>query len=216
MLSFENLLPMLLDERKVAPEDQEGYLVEPKFDGYRVLAEFGEGRCRMRSKNGADCTRWFAEVAAALVSLKCGHTIVDGEMCVLDEFGRSNFEAVHTRALRRRYTEGTPAVTYCVFDLLAVNGRDITKEPLEERKGRLATIMEAYEPEHTLYVQHMSSDDVDRPISWLYDHALQLHLEGVVAKRADSIYRPGERVREWFKLKRPGAVPKERFKHKTR
>jgi bifunctional non-homologous end joining protein LigD len=203
---------MLLDERKRAPEDQEGYLVEPKFDGYRVLAEFGEGQCRMRSKNGMDCTKWFAEVAIALADLKCGRMIVDGEMCVLDEFGRSDFEAVHARARRRRYTEGAPVVTYCVFDLLVVNGRNITKEPLEERKARLANIFEAYQPEHTLYVQHMSSDDVVDPITWLYDHTLQLKLEGVVAKRADSIYRPGERVKEWFKLKRPGAVPPKRFK----
>jgi len=211
MLTIDSVRPMLLDERRTAPMDQDGYLVEPKFDGYRVLAEFGEGKCQLRTKNGADCTRWFGEVVDALAGLKCGRTIVDGEMCVLDEVGRSDFDSVHARARRRRYTEGAPLVTYCIFDLLVEKGRDITGKPLKLRKAKLAKLL-AQSPSHTLYVQHMSSEDVIDPVSWMYEHALQLKLEGVVGKRADSIYLPGARTTEWFKLKRPGAVPAKRFR----
>jgi bifunctional non-homologous end joining protein LigD len=142
--------------------------------------------------------------------------IVDGEMCVLNEFGCSDFMAVHARARRRKYSAGDPVVTYCIFDLLEEDSQDITEKPLLWRKERLARLLEKLQPAHTLYVQHMSDEDVIHPISWLYASALQLELEGVVAKRADSIYQPGVRSPDWFKLKRPGAVPAKRFRRNNR
>jgi bifunctional non-homologous end joining protein LigD len=65
-----------------------------------------------------------------------------------------------------------------------------------------------------LYAQHVDSSTVENPVSWLYAQALALRLEGVVGKLADSPYLPGQRTKNWFKLKRPGAVPPSRFKHK--
>lgn len=212
MVTIDSVRPMLLDERKVAPKNQRDYVVELKLDGYRVLGLFGEGVCELRTRNGADCTRWFEEVSNALKQLKCGRMIVDGEMSVLDQFGRSDFNALHARARRRKHVEGEPCVTYCIFDLLVENGLDITREPLIERKARLAAVLKRTQPDHTLYVQHFTADDVESPISWLYKQALELHLEGVVAKLANSAYEPGIRTPYWFKLKRPGAVPPERFK----
>ncbi len=212
MLALESLKPMLLDERERAPPDENAYVAEPKFDGYRVLGQFGNGQCQLRSRNGADCTKWFQEVSDALAEAKCGQTIVDGEMCVLDEFGRSDFEALHQRARRRRYAKGSIPVTYCIFDLLFYKGQCLTDRPLVERKATLRKLLEKLKAPHTLFVQHLASSDVPNPISWLYEQALAHQLEGVVGKREDSIYEPGVRSKSWFKLKRQGAVPAERFK----
>lgn len=215
MLVFDSLLPMLLDERKQPPTDQSSYIAEPKLDGYRVLGEFGNGRCRLRTRNGADCTLWFPEVVESLAGLMCDTTIVDGEICVLDSIGRSDFDALHARARRRRYAAAGPSVTFCMFDLLSRSAEDVTMLPLLRRKKYLAGVL-APGPQHILYVQHISAADFPNPISWLYARALELELEGVVGKLANSQYKLGERTPDWFKLKRPGAVPPQRFIRKSR
>ncbi|UGQ45069.1 ATP-dependent DNA ligase [Massilia endophytica] len=206
---------MLLDERTVAPTDQADYVAEIKYDGYRVLALFGDGSCRLRTRNGTDCTAWFPEVAEALGGLKGGPTIVDGEVSMLDEIGRSDFDALQARARRRSLPAGAPPVTYCVFDLLQFKGRPVMSEPLRKRKAKLAKLL-AHQLDHVLYVQHLDGSEVTNPLSWLYTHALELKLEGIVGKRADSVYEPGVRSPNWFKLKRPGAVPPERFQRSKR
>lgn len=204
---------MLLDERKVAPVDQSEYIAEIKYDGYRILCEFGEQRCILKTKNGADCTKWFPEVAQGLAQLSCGRMVVDGEMCILDELGRTDFDALHSRARRRRFQEGDLLVTFCVFDLLVQDGHSIMDRPLVERKGRLAALLHPAPP-NVLYARHIDATTSDAPVSWLYEHALGLKLESVVGKLAQSKYRPGVRTTDWFKLKRPGAVPPERFHRK--
>ena len=140
--------------------------------------------------------------------------VVDGEMCILDEVGRSDFDALHDRARRRKLSPGDRLVTFCVFDLLVYEGRSVMALPLIERKAMLAALLSPA-PSNILYARHITSADVENPISWLYAHALELKLEGVVGKRATSPYRPGERSPDWFKLKRPGAVPPERFHRGT-
>ncbi|WP_395398604.1 hypothetical protein ACHMW6_00245 (plasmid) [Pseudoduganella sp. UC29_106] len=119
---------------------------------------------------------------------------------------------MQARAQHGRRKTGDPTVIYCIFDLLVERGKDITGLPLTDRKARLARLLAAQTVPFTLYVEHVSTSDVARPISWLYDWALKIGLEGVVGKLADSPYLPGERSPNWFKLKRPGAVPANRFK----
>jgi bifunctional non-homologous end joining protein LigD len=211
MLSLDELRPTLLSERRAAPADETGWVAELKLDGYRVLARFGDRQCQLRTRKGVDCTLWFPEVSRALAELHCGVMITDGEMCVLDDLGRADFDALHARAMRRRFSQGDPPITYCMFDLLVDRGRDIVRLPLYERKARLARLLAAQRPPHTLYVQHVSEDDVPRPVTWLYAQALALQQEGVVGKRAGSPYRAGLRTDDWFKLKRPGATPRGRF-----
>lgn len=211
-LSVEQIAPMLLDERKQAPADESRYLSEIKYDGYRVLAEFGEGHCVLKTKNGATCSKWFPEVTASLSQLKCGHTIVDGEMVVLDTIGRTVFELLHERARRRRWREGDAHVTYCVFDLLVRDNVSIMDFPLVARKALLEELVAEFSPANVLYAKHVGVEDCENPVSWLYQHALALELEGVVGKLADSPYLPGQRSSAWFKLKRPGAIPPGRFR----
>jgi bifunctional non-homologous end joining protein LigD len=203
---------MLLDERRRAPEDQSRFIAELKHDGWRVMAGFGQGHCQLFTKQGNDCTRRFQEVSDALAALNCGQTITDGEMVVLDDLGRSDFDALQRRAQHGRRKAGDPTVIYCIFDLLVHRGKDITALPLTARKARLAELLAVQKVPFTLYVQHISTDDVVQPVSWLYDWALKAGLEGVVGKLADSPYLPGERSANWFKLKVKGAVPPHRFK----
>lgn len=106
--SIEQLSPMLLVERKHAPANEDEYIAQLKYDGYRVLAQFGNAQCVLRTRNGADCTKWFPEVAHALAALAGGQNIVDGEICVLDDLGRSDFNRLHDRARRRRWRPDDP------------------------------------------------------------------------------------------------------------
>ncbi|UIF91737.1 hypothetical protein KAF44_32115 [Cupriavidus necator] len=186
---------MLLTERKTLPTTGE-WLWEVKFDGYRILASTGQPR--LKTKNGADATTWFPEIASALAALP-GGAILDGEVCVLDDIGRSDFERLHERARRRGWYAGADPVAYCVFDLLVAGGRDLRGQPVEKRKAALRKLL-ADPPPGLLYVQ-----DVD-DAAWLYDAALQLGLEGIVGKRAGSPYRDGIRSPDWIKIKRKGAI----------
>ena len=205
-LPFATLHPMLLDERFLASWNQKEWVYELKFDGYRVLAEFGGGSAQMKTRSGADCTAWFPEVAKSLASVKGGPHICDGEVCVLDDLGRSNFDLLQDRARRRRSYEGADPVTYCVFDLLEEGGKDLTGLPLLKRKTRMMKRMAGLP-----FILPMSHVDAEHG-QQLFEMAKQLKLEGLVAKRADSVYLFGIRSRDWVKIKRQGAIPPERFK----
>ncbi len=96
---------MLLSEHPM-PFDLPGWMYEIKHDGYRVTAMFGSGAWRLRTRGGADATRWFPEVARSLAAVPGGPYITDGEVCVFDDLGRSDFDRLQARARRRRYVEG--------------------------------------------------------------------------------------------------------------
>lgn len=192
--SIDNLKPMLLSE-STSWIDESQYCAEVKHDGYRVLCAYGKGEVQLRSKNGADCTGWFPEIVRGLSAIGGGEHIVDGEMVVQDGAGRSDFNAVHARAMRRRWSAGDRPVVYAVFDILVHHGQDVTRFELEERKELLRDLL-IPTPPSILYV-----DYVVGAVSSLFQWAAQKQLEGVVAKRRGSIYRPGERSPDWRKMK---------------
>lgn len=200
--TLDQLSPMLLVERKAIPREA-GWLYEIKFDGYRVLASTGS-TARLKSRGGIDATGWFPEVVAAIADMP-GGTVLDGEVCVLDEMGRSDFNRLHARARRKRWYEGADLVVYCVFDILVDKGKDLRAAALEKRKASLARLLRT----HSDRVLHVTGVDDGRS---LYQSALDLKLEGVVGKRHGSPYQDGVRSSNWIKVKRPGAVPPERFK----
>ncbi|NDZ11458.1 hypothetical protein C7T35_23955 [Variovorax sp. WS11] len=197
---------MLLDERPLNLEEP-GWIYELKYDGYRMMAKFGTGACELRTRNGADATNWFPEVARSLAAVPGGPYVTDGEVCVLDELGRSDFDRLQDRARRRRWYEGADPVAYCVFDLLVDGGKDITAVPLLQRKQALADLLDPAPP-NVLVVGHFDSDGH----RFFHEAVLPLKLEGLVAKWATSPYTPGKRSRDWVKVKRKGAVPAERFR----
>lgn len=203
-----HIRPMLADDRKHRPFSHPDWLFEPKHDGYRMLAEFGAGAVHLRTRQGLDCTRWFPEVGRALSEYEDGPYLVDGEVCVLDELGRSDFNRLQVRARRRRQYPGSDAVTFCMFDLLHAGDGSLLDAPVVLRKDPLVRLFTP-KPQHTLLVV----DSIAEVGLDLYAAAVQLQLEGLVAKRCDSPYVPGERCDLWKKLKRPGAIPPERFAH---
>jgi bifunctional non-homologous end joining protein LigD len=124
-------------------------------------------------------------------------------------FGRSDFDRLQARARTRTRKPGADPVAFCAFDLLVHDGVDIMALPWEQRQKRLKSLLWRHPPPAVLYVSGVDDG------FWLYEQALALQLEGVVAKRRNSPYRPGERTFDWLKVKRPGAVPAQRFKRKA-
>jgi bifunctional non-homologous end joining protein LigD len=188
------------------PFTADGWTFELKYDGWRCLAEVNAGKVRLQSRRGNDASRWWPEVAQSFSTLG-GHHIFDGEVCVLDDLGRSDFDRLQKRSMLKGWKPGADAVVYCVFDVLIADGVSAMSAPLEDRKRGLAEILDAPRPS-VMLVGHL-----EREGEWLYQRAVDLQLEGIVAKRLDSCYAPGLRSADWLKIKRPGAVPPERFKH---
>lgn len=122
-------------------------------------------------------------------------------------FGRSDFDRLQTRARRRCFYPECDRVTFAMFAVLIENGADIMQLPLIKRKDRLKTVFKPKPKPNVLVVDAIPEAGIE-----LYAMALELKLEGLVAKRADSIYMPGERTTAWKKIKVPGAVPPERFR----
>lgn len=114
--------------------------------------------------------------------------VTDGEVCVLDDLGRSNFDRLQDRARRRRWFEGADPIVYCVFDLLVHGGIDVMQSPLVRRRAMLAALFKKPVP-NVLYVSHFETDaPAVRP------SRDGLKREVLVAKRADSVYTPARGV----------------------
>jgi len=179
-----------------APFDDPNWLFEFKWDGYRAIAVVAaDGSVTLTSRNGNDLLGQFPELAklgAAFASLPI---VVDGEICILDERGRSSFQALQSRD-KRFAGDAKPSktpVTFVAFDCLYADGRDIRGERLEERKARLEKLIV---PAHgVMYSKHVIGSGTQ-----LYEFALREQLEGIVGKDRASPYR-SVRSREWVKIK---------------
>ena len=189
------------------PSTDPGWIAELKHDGYRLLAEVHGASVALRTRGGADATRWYPELVAALTGLTPTRTVLDGEVCVLDDLGRSDFERLHARSQRRGWYRGADAVVFIAFDVLVHRGRDVRGLALDVRLVLLARLL-AKPPGGVLLCQHMPGEEAPR----LFAAAVLLKLEGIVLKRLGSIYQGGEpRTGDWVKVKRPGATPAQRF-----
>lgn len=191
--------PLMLATDGGTPFTSDAWLMEVKFDGYRCAAAVENGLVRLATKNGNECTHAYPEVVRALAKLQGGPHVLDGEACVLVD-GVSDFNLFHAERGTRKPARGAPAVTFCAFDLLVVNGEDIMSMPLHERKRRLRELLAPIPKISVLYVDDLPAD-ADLFAAMI---GAGLQIEGVVAKRRESAYLPGERSRDWLKIKRPG------------
>ena len=168
---------------------------EVKWDGMRLLAEVPQGgdTARLTSRNENDVGAAWPDVAAS--PLPGRDLLVDGEVIALDARGVPDFrvlqERMHVRRARSvaRLVEQVP-VTFMVFDLLRLDGRDLTAQPLEERRRLLTATLDG-----SAWQVPPAYDDGEM----LWEATAQQGLEGIVSKRLDSRYRPGERSPHWLK-----------------
>jgi DNA ligase D-like protein (predicted ligase) len=181
------------------PFDSDDYLFEVKWDGIRALAFFGPGLARVQGRKLTDSTVRYPEIVAALKTLE-GEGILDGEIAVLDEEGRPDFQRVLVREqtrgekAARAKARAHPAV-YIAFDLLYRNGEWLLELPLLERRRRLSELL-AKAPRPLVESEYV----VGRGMA-LFEEAEKRGLEGIFAKRLVSRYVPGERTTSWLKIK---------------
>jgi bifunctional non-homologous end joining protein LigD len=177
------MLATLVDE----PFDDERWVFERKWDGFRLITEKRGHTLRLWSRNGIDATTRYAVLLPALQKIE-GSCVIDGELCALDAHGRSRFQLLQN-ALNKK-----ARLLYVVFDALFVGGKDIRKKPLLERKKILKALL-ACDP-LLRYSEHVAEFGIRE-----FARAQRAHEEGVIAKRAAGLYYSGKRTREWLKFK---------------
>jgi bifunctional non-homologous end joining protein LigD len=180
--------PMAAVAVKQLPEGEE-WLYEVKFDGYRVLLIKDGVRVQLQSRNHKDLTPMYPRVVAAALSLRADQAIIDGEIVALHERGRPAFQALQHRSSHPKHH-----IVLYAFDVLYLDGRDLTGEPIERRRAVLPELV----GENAVI---RISDDLPGSASQVIAAARSLGLEGVIAKRRGSTYQPGERSKDWLKLK---------------
>ena len=178
-------LALLVDE---APTG-DGWLHEQKFDGYRILADVDVRKLRLLSRRFNDWTQQFPTVVDALAALKVKSALLDGEVAVVMPDGRTSFQALQNAFGRRDAN-----IVYFAFDLLALDGEDLTALPLEERKRRLQKLIGKKDS----VIRY--SDHVIGHGDAFFKLACKQGLEGIVSKKRDAPYTPG-RGKTWLKTK---------------
>jgi bifunctional non-homologous end joining protein LigD len=180
------------------PFDGDDWLFEIKWDGYRAVAFLENGEARLVSRNQNDLTPRYPELKDLPQSVKAKTAILDGEVVALDEQGRASFSLMQQRTGfrphgRRGATNADVPVLYYAFDLLYLDGYDWRKMPLAERKKKLHSIVEVGD-------SLRYSDHYEREGKALFEVARTKGLEGILAKKRDSIYQE-RRSSEWLKIK---------------
>src|SRR5262245_59341649 len=160
---------------------------EVKWDGYRAQAMKRGPRATLASRNLKDVTKRYAPVAAAVATLCVKDVLIDGEIVALDADGRPSFQALHHSDLAGL------SLAYYAFDLLYLDGRDYTREPLDVRRDALRR---AIAGSHVLL-----SDDLPGTSAQIERAVRELGLEGIVAKRKRSLYATGRRSDAWIKVR---------------
>ena len=166
------------------------WLFEMKFDGYRAQVAISGSEVVVYTRNGHDWTRQFKVILPPLQALTKGSALIDGEIVAIDSQGRTNFSMLKTGI-----AAGMPLKFYA-FDLLELNGDDLSNRPLLQRKEQLEFLLGAREPGDSL---QFSGHIVDRGKK-VFDAMCEGGHEGVIAKRADSRY-VGDRTASWLKIK---------------
>jgi bifunctional non-homologous end joining protein LigD len=188
---IEPCLATLADE---APAG-EAWLHEIKWDGYRLGARLEHGRVTLLTRRGLDWTHRFPPIADAVARLPASTAYLDGEAIVENRVGIADFAA-----LQQALAAGAARnAMLFAFDLLYLDGRDLRREPLIERKRRLEELLDA-QPHHfpIRYSEHLLTDGPA-----MYRQARAMGLEGIVSKRVESRYKSGQCL-SWVKVKNPG------------
>lgn len=178
---------MLAKETETAFDDNE-WIFEIKWDGYRAISEIKKDSVKMYSRNGNSFNRAYPVICYELKKIK-QEVILDGEIVILNEEGKSDFQKL------QHYEDNTQyPICYYVFDILMLNGIDTKEFPLIERKKILKKII----PKNAVvkYSDYIAGNGID-----FFEAAKSKDLEGIMAKRANSKYHIGSRTNDWLKIK---------------
>src|SRR5689334_2703490 len=167
------------------PPSGPGWVHELKHDGYRLQIHVRDGRVRLYTMNGADWTKRYPRIVEEAARLRAP-LIIDAEVVCLDGKGVPDFDALHSRSADEQ-------AVALAFDLL-ISGDDIRRQPLIERKKALEWVLRKSR-DGVQYVEHVQGDGEK-----MFQAACELGLEGIVSKRATSIYRSGP-SKTWIKVK---------------
>jgi bifunctional non-homologous end joining protein LigD len=196
----ERVLPMLARAGELPPARQESrFSYEIKWDGVRAIGYVQPGRLRLESRNLREITEAYPEVRGLLRDLGMHEAVFDGEIVAFDEDGRPSFGRLQHRmhvtspSAIRRLSASTPVV-YAIFDLLYLDGHSLMERPYTERRERLEAL-KLGGPAWRVPAAHRG--DGKR----LLEATGAQGLEGIVAKRLDSLYEPGRRTGAWIKVK---------------
>jgi bifunctional non-homologous end joining protein LigD len=187
-----DFIPPQLATRVARPPESKDWLHEIKFDGYRVLARIDNGAVTLLTRRGYDWTNRFGPVARALGKLKVRQALIDGEIVVMTDTGVTDFGRLQATLAG----EAHDAMSLQAFDLLHLDGEDLTGKHLIDRKALLKPLIEGLGAQSTI----LYSDHIENLGDKVFAQACQLALEGVVSKRRDAPYRSG-RSESWIKSK---------------
>jgi bifunctional non-homologous end joining protein LigD len=188
------MLATLVDD----PFSDPDWLFETKWDGIRALCFLDKGKAKFISRNQNDLSAQYPELANIAESVTARQAIVDGEIVALDEQGVSRFQLLQSRMGRKNPAEiarlvARTNVAYYIFDLLYLDGADLTGCALIERKARLEAILKT--SKNVRYSDHIIEHGEQ-----LYEAIAKIPLEGMIGKRLDSVYVQ-KRSRNWLKVK---------------
>jgi DNA ligase D-like protein (predicted ligase) len=172
------------------PPNGSEWLHELKFDGYRMHARLDRDAVRLLTRTGLDWTPKYPTIAVAVGSLSARQTYLDGELCGVRHDGTTSFSLIQYAS----DTSNAEALVFFLFDLLHLDGEALGPRPLRERKERLRALLS-----DASLLLHFSDHQIERGQAF-YDHACALKVEGIVSKRVDAPYAPGNRGL-WLKIK---------------
>ena len=183
---IEPCLPSLARKPPSGP----GWLHEIKHDGFRMMVERSASGVRVITRNGFDWTSRYPLITTAAKAIKANEFMIDSEAVSCDDTGLAVFERI-------RHRRNDSNVFLYAFDLLSLDGRDLRRQTIEDRKARLADLIR---PKYNgiQMLHHLEFDDGQL----IFDHASALGCEGIVSKRLGSKYTSG-RSRDWVKSKNP-------------
>src|SRR5947209_13800126 len=185
-VTLKAISPMMAVPAATLPDGAE-WSYEVKWDGYRAEAVKDGATVSLASRNLKNITRQFPAVAAAAARVRAQSAVLDGEIVALDADGRPSFQALHNWSI-----EGLSLVYYA-FDLLHLNGRDLTRRPLDERRAALREVVAGSGV--------LLSEPLPGTPEQIAAVVRRLGLEGVVAKRRRSTYAAGRRSEAWIKVR---------------
>jgi bifunctional non-homologous end joining protein LigD len=195
---FPSKVAPMLASLAGGPFSRADWIFEPKLDGYRILAMIQDGKVTLRTRRGNDVTAKYKVVVPELEKQAASELVLDGEIIATDEKGKQCFQCLQDylkSAGRSDVTaDGAFPLIYYIFDILYLDGYDLRGVPLRRRKEILEKILRT--GDHVKFIAYFEKDG-----ETVYRAAVKNGLEGVVAKRFDSVYASGKRSPDWLKVK---------------